>query len=206
MTEKVKVTQEQFDWLEKYKTEQQIDFAIDIQLHRKRPDSPIVDWKLSEVARALYVGYEVEPKFKVGDLVHVSWSNGGASIHKVLKVGVRSIDGDLDGIAIDAGGNPKPPLRIVRHATAEEIAHEKERRKWGAVGREVGEFKANDIVYNNGAWEGVYIVYSDNYSADAFGSKLVRVTESGRNLSFHAKDLSIICFAENRQDIERGDE
>lgn len=60
MTEKVKITQKQFDWLERYKSDEEIDYAIDVQLHRKRPDSPIVDWKPSEVARALYNGYECE--------------------------------------------------------------------------------------------------------------------------------------------------
>lgn len=67
---KVKVTKEQAEWLEKYKTEQEIDYAINIQPYKKRPDSPIVDWKPSEVAKALWNGYEVEERFKLGDVAY----------------------------------------------------------------------------------------------------------------------------------------
>lgn len=62
MTKKLKVTQAQSDWLERYKSDEEIAYAIDIQPLRKRPDSPIVDWTSSEVAKALYIGYEVGEK------------------------------------------------------------------------------------------------------------------------------------------------
>ncbi len=155
MTEKIKVPQYVADAIEKMK-EVHSNFGV-IQRMEKGTFSPdnlieavgaLRNWTHEEegdgcnadrLLAALVNGYEIEPKYKEGDWVHVSWSNGGASVHKVLKIGVRSIGGDLDGIAIDAGGNPKPPLRIVRHATAEEIAHEKEQRKWA-------EIKPGDVV------------------------------------------------------------
>src|SRR5690625_4076760 len=70
--EKVKVTQEQADWLDKYSlTQAQIDHYIDIQPLNLRPDSPISDWKPSKLARALYKGYEVED-FEIGDWVYIA--------------------------------------------------------------------------------------------------------------------------------------
>lgn len=156
MIEKIKLTQAQADGIERYKQEMvkslKMQFKNGFEKTPYEWAKPLVELGAEQILDAVQNGYEVKPKFKVGDWVHVSWSNGGASVHKVLKIGVRSIGGDLNGIAIDAEGNPKPPLSIVRHATAEEIAHEKEQRLWKSIGREVGEFKADEIGYlRNGA-------------------------------------------------------
>src|SRR5699024_10634960 len=85
---------------------------------------------VDDLIKALYIGYEVEPEFNGGDWVHVSWSNNNPSVHKVIKTGVRSTCGNKNGIEIDWGGSPTPPLDIIRHATPEEIEQEKERRWW----------------------------------------------------------------------------
>lgn len=134
MTEKVKVTQKQFDWLERYKSDEEIDYAIDIQVHRKRPDSPIVDWKPSEVARAFYNGYEVEPEYKAGDWV--TRENGVVGKITDLDSHFANLD-NLEGIF-------SLNFKFLRHATPEEIKAEKERRVWKSIGREVGEFRDGD--------------------------------------------------------------
>lgn len=119
MSEKVKVTQEQFDWLERYElTQEQIDHYIDIQPYKKRPDSPIVDWPASKVAKALYIGYEVEPEFGVGDWVV---RDDKESIGKIIKMYPDVIETDL-------GNGFYGRSKDYRHATESEIAAEKGRR------------------------------------------------------------------------------
>lgn len=127
MTEKLKVTQEQADWLEKYESEEAIDYAIDIQPLKKRPDSPIVDWHASMVARALLIGYEIKPEYKVGDLV-IPERDGRTNSSEIYEII------DLD----KAHANLKGIIGIfslsqLRHATPEEIEAEKERRKWARI-------------------------------------------------------------------------
>ena len=143
MTEKVKITQKQFDWLEKYKSDEEIDYAIDVQLHRKRPDSPIVDWKPSEVARAFYNGYKVEPEYKTGEWVRYWKSDSLAGIglissYKNVRQFVR-FEGEEKWRETDC---------ITSHATPEEIKAEKERRVWAGIGRETKQFRIGDIVIN----------------------------------------------------------
>lgn len=125
MTEKVKVIQNQFDWLEKYKSDEEINYAIDIQLHKKRPDSPIADWGPSKVARALLIGYEIEPEYKVGDYVIY-----GDKIYRVYQLA-----SDTKVNVINRNGSTITNLQIrdIRHATPEEIEEEQEREKWAGI-------------------------------------------------------------------------
>lgn len=84
------------------------------------------------LADALYIGYEVEPEFKVGDWV----------VEKVSgKVGVvHSIDCGQGSFHVDLLEYAVPQYQLkgdYRHATPEEIAKEKQRRWWAEHGREV---------------------------------------------------------------------
>lgn len=121
MTKKVRVSPAQFDWLEKYKNEEAIDYAIDIQPLNKRPDSPLHDWSASKVAKALYKGYEVEPQYKVGDWIY---SINSRAVGKVVRVG-------NDFVEIDNAEGAT--FNYIRHATPEEIQAEKDRRKWAEI-------------------------------------------------------------------------
>ncbi|GGP17261.1 hypothetical protein [Oceanobacillus neutriphilus] len=140
--EKIQVTQKQADWLERYElTQEQIDHYINIQPYKKRPDSPIVDWDAAKLARALYVGYEVIPQYKVGDWVVYVPDN---SIWEITK------DTYNDGTHINLM-NGNEIMNVVsanhlRHATPEEIQQEKKRRFWERLGREVDEYRQGDIV------------------------------------------------------------
>lgn len=128
MTEKVKLTQKQFDWLERYKSEEEIDYAIDIQLHRKRPDSPVADWKPSEVARAFYNGYEVGLQYKVGGWVVRLDGDPFNTKHLAAKIAVvhstrLELEGQFGSFSYD----------FIDHATPEEIKAEQKRRKWAEI-------------------------------------------------------------------------
>lgn len=138
---KLKVTQRQKEWLDKYKTDEDVTYAIDIQPLRKRPDSPIVDWTSAKVARALLIGYEAEETFKVGDWV--VWETEYETLTlKIEKIKVRET-----GMKVFSTDEFSMEY-IKRHATPEEIKAEKERRVWKSIGREVREFRVGDAYEN----------------------------------------------------------
>lgn len=88
--------------------------------------------------------YEVEPEYKAQDWI-VSYEDNLGVIESVE-------DHVLHGSWFDRKGKTFPMkcyfTNVKRHATPEEIKAEKERRAWAKIGREVGEFKTNDVVLN----------------------------------------------------------
>lgn len=195
MTEKVKVTQKQADWLERYElTQEQIDWYIDIQPYKKRPDSPIVNWSSSEVARALYNGYEVE--FKEGDWVY------NRIIDKVAQIDER----------YDAGYNLWVDdeefnfyfMKDSRHATGSEIEEEKERRFWARNGRNVWGLKRGDIIYDKSE---PYAGVVEKIHGDAGGEVLVIFKDGFWEFYNNViEKYNVVCFAENQLDGETNDE
>src|SRR5699024_5902020 len=81
------------------------------------------------LAKALYIGYEVEETFEVGDWIY------SKQVEKFIKI---EDEGQLEGY------NKFPSY--YRSATPEEIAKEKERRWWAKHGREVWGLRRNDLV------------------------------------------------------------
>lgn len=155
---------------------------------------------VDDVVRALYIGYEVKPEFKVGDWVRVSWSNTYPGIYKVTKTGVRSVAGNENGIEIDWANNSRPSLDIVGYATPEEIAKEKERRWWKSHNRDVWEIREDDTLEYLGD---LYIV--DSFDSERVGLKsgIERKTNYAEPFHFVKKHFRIVCFAEDRKDIKQ---
>lgn len=141
MIEKVKVTFEQAREIEEIRD---ADYAINIHGLNKRPDKFIATMTTAQIARALYIGYEVEDKFKVGDWV-VSKLTGN-----ICKIA------DIDGIQLWGLWGKEThvlqfnPENIVRHATPEEIKAEKERRVWAGIGRKPRQFTTGDAYMMKG--------------------------------------------------------
>jgi len=142
--EKVKLTPEQAEAI-KYLKEQKGLFNHEIvQLHVKTSgaywdgdkEKFIRALDVDALIRALYIGYEIEETYKIGDWLHVVTPN----FEFVAKV----IDEYDEYTEFDNG--KKLSAFEFRKATPEEIAAEKERRKWAAIGREVGEYHAGDFV------------------------------------------------------------
>jgi hypothetical protein len=104
-----------------------------------------------EMALALCDWYEVEEPFKVGDWVVLL-----GDICEIIRfqcdtplkddgrcyLTLKRLSDGIEYYSI--------PREHVRLATNEEIAAEKERRKWAAIGREVGQYEKGDIVMFGG--------------------------------------------------------
>jgi len=184
--EKVKLTQKQADLIKDIKD---IDYAINIHGFNKRPDSPLQRLTTAELARALYIGYEVEPEFKVGDWVFIDYGEAGTEIGFI-----KGWINEPHSFYIDKchfGAN----VNKARHATPEEIAKEKERRWWAKHGRDVWEIKLRDLLTHKrhkfvreivGIQDGEYITNPNNE----------RFTKQELQGLFN-----IACFAEDRKDV-----
>ena len=177
MTEKARLTQEQADAIEEYKRCQRSNHyqeSVNKQRYNLYLAKCLLDLTSSEFMDALYIGYEVEPVFEIGQWVK---STEGKGIGKIIKI-------DDCNYYTDFGLASSKRDMTIRHATPEEIAEEKERRWWASQGREILEFREGDVVKRNG--RNVYIV---------------NCPEATRDI---AKDniIEIVCFAKDRLDVK----
>jgi hypothetical protein len=153
--EKVKVTREQAD---------AIDFAINGPsdlLYHNNPDELLSgcakDWEFGgqlealnsmsivTIAKALYIGYEVE-EFEVGDWVVVSaeLNRDFKQTKKITKIKESYAAGH--NVCYELSGKGVYFNNEIRYATPEEIVLEKIRRSWKEVGREINDYRVGDIV------------------------------------------------------------
>lgn len=146
------------------------------------------DLSVSELAKALYIGYEVEPEFKVGDWI--------VAIGKTVKL----VDETKTTFILD-GGIGEKNKRIVkehyRHATPQEIEKEKERRWWAEHGRDVWELRKGDVLIcrDSEALHEVFMV-TDDY---------IRLVDTPGVIVNPSYFYKVACFAEDRKDVEDND-
>lgn len=197
--EKVKLTKEQANAIE-WALQKENEYSPDRLLRLRSSDNanfhnelyPLNDIDIAVLARALYIGYEVEPEFKVGDWVVYKHNNTIWEIIGELYGGKVHYD-------ITRGGKYKGSVHKdhIRLATPEEIEKEKERRWWAKHGREVWELREGDLLerlnastiieflrFDQGALE--YRIQNSYYREDILG---------------YTKRYRVICFAEDRKDI-----
>jgi hypothetical protein len=180
MSEKVKVTvkqKEAIDRLNEYQLEQIKDF-------KKNPEkyadwvSPLNELPEKKIIDALYIGYEVEPEFLIGDTV----------INKETGI-IEKVDGYMTTILERYSDK-------YRHATPSEIAEEKERRFFARHGRKPWELREGDVLQDK----------EDGYTATiSFVSKSNEVhfeDEISYHLSSIKKYCKVVCFAESRLDVK----
>lgn len=193
MTEKVVLTKEQAKAIEEIKD---IDYAINIHSFNKRPDSPLADIKTSTLARALFVGYEVEPEFKVGDWVY------DIQYNKVARIDHRGVDDNR--VWVDDEDFNFFAIVNIRHATPEEIAEEKERRLFAEHGRKVWELKKYDRIKCKSTDKEYEILDVEK----PLRFKVLDMRDVHlRNLEFYntqqiSSRFVVVCFAENRLDVK----
>lgn len=196
---KVKLTQGQAEAIEKLKSKNKgnVFYAIeehaftfadddDYWLHEFKP---LNDMGIADVAEVLVNGYEVEETFKVGDWVMHEPS-------KWLGEVTRIYEDELEVTRLGDGyiWNKK----YVRHATPEEIAEEKQRRWWAKHGRNVYEFKEGDLIKRGDTTSEVEKVEEKIIWVKLNKSK-------GTYTKEYYDQIKVICFAEDRKDLD-GDE
>lgn len=159
MTEKVKLTREQAE---------AIEFALNTErlAYYKNPDALLGSHILSknfndelkelrrisnvDLAKALYIGYEVEPEYKVGDWVRQCVGDGFrvGQIERIYENGRFLVDFRAYEAPYEKYKESFSPDEI-DYASSEEIKAEQERRVWAKIGREVGEFQEGDLADHN---------------------------------------------------------
>ena len=142
MTEKVKVTKEQAEALDKAKGIFNLAAFIDFANEESKPmnNHSLVlrrEFDKETLLQAVFYGYDVEPQFKVGDWV--IWETKFELVVVQIKNKIRDT-----GISFGFNKEEYHSDYIVRHATPLEIKAEKERQLWKSIDREVGEFREGD--------------------------------------------------------------
>ncbi|MFC4712260.1 hypothetical protein [Planococcus dechangensis] len=138
MSEKVILTQKQAELISQI---QNADYAVDLHSKNELPYPNLKSLGVSQLARALYVGYEIrKPKFNADDKVVNVYSRKFSTGESILSV--VSMDGEEYSVELSNG------LYYVesalRHATPEEIywLHELDRD-------DIAEFHAGDIIISS---------------------------------------------------------
>jgi len=155
--EKAKITQEQADkiWGWEWHTGGKSKL---LGLHAKNllgDSKPLQSLTLDELARAIYVGYEVEEKFKQGEWVVVTFKLHTTIYGKTKKItDVKKSCSVGDDIYFELDGKGAVYQNEIRHATESEIAGEEKSRM---------DKKINEI------WIGL-----SDYERNGFYRKLVR--------------------------------
>lgn len=154
--EKVVITQEQanaIEWVMKFSdksstVEEHIEYRLEESGWKLDDLKPLNELSTDYLIRALYIGYEVEPEFKVGDWVVCEVPEGASSnIYKVTDNAGYSVN--LDNMY----GNFKK--NKIRHATESEIAEEKERRNENKAREVISSLKSEEVakIRDILAWE-----------------------------------------------------
>lgn len=173
--EKVKITHEQADAIEKIKS------------------GALMDVPLDNLIKAMIIGYEIEPEFKVGDWVvtkdgyigEIEYIN---EVDKWANIGY-SKDTKERGVCLAKTFKLND---IERHATIEETEQEKERRFWVRHNRDVWELRQGDVLSKKRGSYTVWEIHEDRVIFNEFG-----ITKTWEELK---SEFKVTCFAENRLD------
>jgi len=157
------------------------------------------DLSFDDILSAYFGGYEVEEEFKVGDWVvcedgyigEIEFIN---EIKKWANIG-DSKDTKKQGVCM---ATTYDLIDIVRHATSEEIAEEKQRRFWHGNGRKVWELKEGDVLNINDSYESIKEIYEGEYIFES------GITEEVNNFNklIEVGNVEVICFVHDRKDIK----
>lgn len=194
---KVKLTREQADALKlaiaDYGTDNVMD-DHDTDNWRGRLE-PLNDLPHSELARALYVGYEIVPKFKVGDWITFDKKYGEPEI---VRIEALSFQDYWQEECAHWGGGKCLPLTKIRHATESEITEEKQRIWWLKNDRGVWELKQGDIIMGPGRV--LYEITADPKS-HACGCYTGNDERDFDIIELKNENYSVVCFVEDRKDV-----
>ena len=206
MSEKVFLTQEQADAIEDLLKDRTAESIVKEKANPLLGGGVYIDksnhiifteTELDTLIRALYIGYEVEPVFNVGDWVVHEF---GSKTYKIAE-GKPLIECDY---VLDNGNSVLKDY--LRHATPSEIAEEKQRRWWKSHNRDVWELKINDMIYSKvtKTYDEVVFVFRSG-SVNLRGTTPNDFSQYGVNTvpkeELNNHNFKVICFAEDRKDV-----
>lgn len=146
-----------------------------------------------EMARSLYIGYEVEPEYKEND-----WLNY-LTIHGDLKTD-KVIDVSDDRVLMELSNSWVHFNNVKSHATPSEIAKEKERRFFAEHGREPWELKKNDIL--NDRRENCTVTIAKVIDKEVMTVLFTNGDWEFYNNIVEDSDWRVACFADKRLDVK----
>lgn len=192
MSEKVKLTRKQAEAIEAKKGNGSAAVAKHLEGWTWKENKCLNDLSMERFVKALYIGYEIEETFEVGDWVKDTSTNA------VIKINDRQHRNNL----ID------PRHTTIRHATPEEIAEEKQRRWWAKHGRGVWELREGDCLISRHDRHTCQVKFVE--ASDKVGVLLVdgiqdEFYEGEHDLEIMKDRYVVFCFAEDRKDINGGD-
>jgi hypothetical protein len=189
MSEKVVITKEQAEAIENLEPETPKSSIVKAHLNHKgmwgSDMSPLNALHADKLIQALYIGYEVEPEFNVGDWITDTITGKVAKIdHRGVSESQAWVDDDTFNF-----------FENFRHATPGEIAAEKERRWWSKHGRDVWELREKDMLIDSHG--NVHEVTGVPHDLDSrYYLDYVAI-----NFDEIKGKYSVLVFAENRLDI-----
>lgn len=199
---KVKLTKKQADLLEQAIKQYGEDLTIIrhvVKYFNLNCEKELFELTTAEVAKAIYIGYEIEPEFKVGDIV----KDGNDTLREVAEVKENGIYLYVNNEIKPLGwhGKKSDMYKQLRHATDVEVESYKKRRFWHENGREVGEFKKNDILSVEGA---NYAYTISKVLVGKSNKKLYKIDEDSARYTKEMllKGFVVTCFAHDRKDIK----
>lgn len=207
MSEKVKLTKKQAEAIE-YISVNNIGENVMTQLNGHWDDkrSVLHELHLDDFINALYIGYEVEEKYKIGDWVVLKDGHVGEIEFINEDEGWANIGYSKDTKERNINlGNTYKLEDIVRFATQEEIEIEKERRWWKRRKRKVWELITKDEIRNKATQERYDVVnrlhesvIMERVNRNSDGSRTVITVNRD---SINSLNYEVVCLAENREDI-----
>ncbi len=207
MSGKVRITQEQAEKLEEARERYKDDDIIVIRHAEKYYEckfDELFELTTAELARALYIGYEVEPEFKEGDWVVVDGYSKDYN-GKVLEIteiykGALGLRYCKFSPSIDKSHNFCLNDVDIRHATPEEIAKEKERRWWAKHDRDVCELKQGDVLIklcSSFDFEALEVENVDDEYITLDDYRQINYKTTNMKINY-----KVICFVHDRKDMQ----
>lgn len=194
--EKITLTQAQADSIKR--TLEDFDIVEILNIHAERGEwlaenKPLNDLSQADMARALLIGYDVQPEYKVGDWVartRTTPNTGSQNPHfaegYIFKITDLVSDKVGDGICLHL-------IENIRHATPEEIKAEQERRAWKRIGREPGEFVSGDTIQISSGCTFLLGAYTDSQKRQMCIDQAETYYDAGRITGFYPRE-SFISF------------
>lgn len=191
MSEKVKLTQEQADEIEKIK-------RVGLPCRWKKDGWEIDRSKvlnnlnLNNFLEAIYGDYEIYQEFKDGEYI-VYENDIVKNTMKIIELigEYIKVEPIYKGFTRYNLVNVNSPL--IRHATPEEITEEKERRWWANHNRDVWDLKQEDVVIDR--FNRIREVDEDDGDTVSFFGGFTSSKE------YVKETCKVVCFADDRKDV-----